>query len=373
MKILNINSYYYSSSVHRELQKAIINQGLNSKTYVPLAKGDTSPRDWQDNRENNIKISECYNYFDRYLFHLKHIKILRDIKQEISLSNYDCLHAHSLFSNGYIAMKTSKQYKIPYIVAVRGTDLNTFFKYMIHLRSMGVGILNNAEKVIFLSKVYRDFVIDQYIPERYKEDIYNKSQVIPNGINRFWFRNSGREKRLKNKRNIRLLHVGVINKNKNVESTIKSIRILKDKGYNVRLTVVGEVQDRAIFNKIKALDYVHYIKPQPKEELLKIYRDNDILVVPSISETFGLIYPEAMSQGLPVIYSRGQGFDGQIKKERVGYSVDAVNIEDIVDKIIKVIDNYEELSINSLKLYDKFDWEKISKKYINIYSEIYKR
>ena len=42
--------------------------------------------------------------------------------------------------------------------------------------------------------------------------------------------------------------------------------------------------------------------------------------MPSITETFGLVYGEALSQGLLIIYTKGQGFDGQIKEKLAGYS-----------------------------------------------------
>jgi len=44
--------------------------------------------------------------------------------------------------------------------------------------------------------------------------------------------------------------------------------------------------------------------------------------MPSITETFGLVYAEALSQGLPVLYTRGQGFDRQFEEGEVGYAVD---------------------------------------------------
>ena len=43
--------------------------------------------------------------------------------------------------------------------------------------------------------------------------------------------------------------------------------------------------------------------------------------MPSRYETFGLVYGEAMSQGLPIIYSKGQGVDGYFKEGTVGYGV----------------------------------------------------
>ena len=54
----------------------------------------------------------------------------------------------------------------------------------------------------------------------------------------------------------------------------------------------------------------------------------------SIMETFGLVYAEAMSQGLPIIYTKGQGFDEQFDEGKVGYHADCFNIEEIVKRII---------------------------------------
>jgi len=92
--------------------------------------------------------------------------------------------------------------------------------------------------------------------------------------------------------------------------------------------------------------------------------------MPSITETFGLVYPEAMSQGLPLIYTRGQGFDGQLEDGKVGYSVDCNNPEEILSKIINILDNYKEFSRNCIDNIDKFRWGNITKQYKNIYENI---
>ncbi|KUO49310.1 MAG: hypothetical protein APF76_16030 [Desulfitibacter sp. BRH_c19] len=93
------------------------------------------------------------------IFHLKHIKIFKDAVRQYRINDYSVVHAHSLFSNGYIALNLKRKFGKPYIVAVRNTDVNIFFKYMIHLRRLGVQILENADRIIFLSKAYRDKVM----------------------------------------------------------------------------------------------------------------------------------------------------------------------------------------------------------------------
>jgi len=370
MKILNINSYYYSSTVHGQLQSALHSKDVDSLTYVPLAK-EYVPRDeCKFVNEDHIKKSTCYNELDRYFFHVKHNKILVDIKKRINIQEFDCLHAHSLFSNGYIALKIKESFGLPYIVAVRDTDLNTFFKYMFYLRRLGIKILKESDKIVFLSQPYRDYLIQNYIPKKMKEDILIKSEIIPNGIDDFWLKNKGTVKKLHDKKTLNLIYVGTISKRKNLNTTVKAVEILKNQGYNINFTVVGKVIDEFIFNKIKNLPYVNYIAPVSKEELLQIYRANDIFVMPSVTETFGLVYAEAMSQGLPVIYTRGQGFDGHFKEGEVGYSVQYNSGKEVVKRIKDILDNYEAISSNCAEKVDKFDWNKIAEYYKNIYKSI---
>lgn len=89
--------------------------------------------------------------------------------------------------------------------------------------------------------------------------------------------------------------------------------------------------------------------------------------MPSKHETFGLVYAEAMSQGLPVIYTRGQGFDGQFEEGEVGYSVQYDSAEEIVDRIKEILNNYKTISNNCVEKVDRFDWDEIARKYIEIY------
>ena len=54
----------------------------------------------------------------------------------------------------------------------------------------------------------------------------------------------------------------------------------------------------------------------------------------------------------------------------VGYAVDADNPKNIAEQILKVIENYDEMSQKALNKYVKFNWGNLSKEYLNIYKEI---
>ncbi|MBS4534360.1 glycosyltransferase family 4 protein [Clostridium sp. D2Q-14] len=316
---------------------------------------------------SNIYISKSYDKIDRFLFHLKHTKVLNDIQRKLKINNYTIMHAHSLFSNGYIAYKLNQKYKIPYIVAVRNTDINIFFKKMIHLRRLGIKIFKNAEKIVFLSESYKEYTLDKFIPAKHKKEIKNKAIVIPNGIDKFWLNNKAEESFKSKYKKTNLIYVGNIDSNKNIETTVKTCKLLIEQGYKVNYKVIGKVKNKNYMNIIEKYEFIKYIPYCQKEELIEYYRNSDIFIMPSKHETFGLVYAEAMSQGLPVIYTRGQGFDGQFNEGEVGYSVDCMDEYEIADKILKIKENYSEISNRCIKLVDRFDWDNISE----LYSEVY--
>jgi glycosyltransferase involved in cell wall biosynthesis len=125
-----------------------------------------------------------------------------------------------------------------------------------------------------------------------------------------------------------------------------------------------------MLKRIMKNNFVTYQQPVPKEQLLNIYRENDIFVMPSRTETFGLVYAEAISQGLPVVYSVGQGFDGQFQEGEVGYHVVHDNPHDIADKVIMILGDYQNLSAKCVSSCVKFDWKRISEHYRAVYEAV---
>ena len=366
MKILHINSYYSSSPFYKHLFDYQIKKNLDIDVYVPVSnKFEDTNREYGE----YTKLIKNHRSIDRYFFHIKHGKILRDVKNQYSVDSYNVIHAHSLFSNGFIAYKLFKEYGVPYIVAVRDTDLNIFFGKMIHLRSLGIRIMHNAKKIIFLSSNYRNKTIKKYVPIDLQKEMIKKSLVIPKGIDPFWLNNKIKGKKKLNENTINILYAGRISKRKNIYTTVKACQILQSRGYKVKFTIVGKIEDQKEFDKINGYEFINYSNMQSKESLINFYRANDIFVMPSITETFGLVYAEAMSQGLPVIYTKGQGFDGQFDEGVVGYHVNCFDASNIADKVLEIIDNYETISQNCKDLVDKFNWEDISNLYIKIYQE----
>lgn len=210
------------------------------------------------------------------------------------------------------------------------------------------------------------------MPRKLLKEIDGKSFVIPNGIDDFWFKNKNLINKTLDKSRIKLIFVGKINKNKNAVTIQKAMDILLKNGYEVELKIIGEIQDKREFRKIQNNPFTTYHSPMAKEELIEQYRLSDIFVMPSITESFGLVYAEAMSQSLPVIYSKGQGFDEQFEEGKVGSHVLSTSPKSVANGIERVINDYSCIQKNLVKLVDKFSWEEIVKKYKEIYEMIIK-
>lgn len=368
MRILHINCNYIGTTLHQKMIEALDYLGIQNQVFVAVYVGRESVIKVND----NVMISECFKRWNRLFFYYKQKRIRKSLIEKIEVKKYDLIHAYTLFTDGNNAMQLSKKYEIPYVVAVRNTDVNTFFKKMPWLRRRGIQIMRNASRVFFLSESYKEEVFRKYVPDKYKKELINKVSVIPNGIDQFWIQNIVQDinekklKRIKN-RQLRLIYVGQVDRNKNIIATQQAMELLRKAGWNVTLTVVGKIADKHEFKKMIQNSYTTYVEEQPKENLIKLYREHDIFVMPSITETFGLVYAEAMSQGLPVVYTKGQGFDGQFPEGIVGYHVDAKNHREIFEIIIKIIDRYEAIFKNVGHMAVKFEWAFLAKKYKNIY------
>ena len=266
-------------------------------------------------------------------------------------------------------MQLKKEYGYPYITAVRITDINTFFRRMPHLRSLGLEILQNAERVIIIADALKKELFSKYIPEKMKAELEKKTLVIPNGIDNFWHENMFVGKRKAPEKKLRVVTASKVCYNKNQITVCKALAKLAEKGYDIEYHIVGKVESKPIYKAVMKYPFVKYHSHMTKEGLKELYRDMDIFVMLSHVETFGLAYAEAMSQGLPVVYTKGQGFDGWFKEGEIGYAVSVLDIDGLNEAIEKIINNYDEMRARCPSSTTRFSWDVFVEQYDGIMKE----
>ena len=372
MKVLHINTNYIGTTLHQNMINALEASDVENDVFVPTCtkyKAAIVPN-------ANVHVYKCFWYWDGLSFYFKQWKIWRTFASAFSLDDYDLLHAYTVSTDGNVAYQANKKYGIKYIVAVRNTDMNYFFKKRFYLRKRGVKILLNAERICFLSRAYQEQLLAKYIPEKHRETIRQKSVLMPNGIDDYWLRNLNsnddlvqKMQRMQNKQ-LRIVFAGRIDRFKNCRLTVDACDILKRKGWNVEFHVAGSIAEQAEFDYINSSGFLVYHGRLTRESLIDLYRNSDIYVMPSHSESFGLTYVEAMSQALPVVYTRGQGFDGQHSDGEVGYAVSDTDPNELAETILKCVKAYNSLSANAVHAAKQYNWERICLEYRAMYDMI---
>ena len=348
MKVLHISNDYYNSGVYRTLHEGHLRHGVESVFFVPMAH--YSPARTTD----HVVEAHCFNRMDRLLYMNKQRKIYRHFRETVRQHKPDLTHGYFLFSGGIHCLWAKREFGIPYVITVQNTDLNSIYRYFIHLRGLGCEILREAEMVFFVSDAYRDFVLTHMVPPAEREQMKGKFRLVPFALDPFWTENLDTSAHESHDEPVRLLTVGDVGHLKNQLTIVEAIRCLQTRGIAAELTVIGPTVDRDVDEKLRAVDFVRRIEKIPKEELIRHYRQADIFVLPSLTESFGLVYAEALSQGVPVLYSAGQGFDMQFPEGYVGYRMDARDPVSVADAICMVIDNYEQLQRNCAQATEKF-------------------
>lgn len=370
--ILHLNAYYIDNHLYAQLYEKL-DAFLNQRVYIPI-KLDREPENSVELPNTELIFDKCikpsfkYNYFGKINYLFKSL-ISKKLHKDVNF-----IHAHNLFTDGAIAYKINQLYKIPYIVALRSTDINVQYFLMLHRRPQANKILINAKHIVFISPRYKDKFFSM-LPKKIAIEIEDKTHIIPNGIHHTWLDNSFLERNTSSTNKTNLIYVGQIIKRKNINSLILAVDLLNrnqtETSYKL-IIVGGENQYEldyyqeflALTKEYKWIDYRG--KVYDKGLLLQIFREASIFTMPSFGELFGLTYIEALSQGLPIIYSKNEGVDGFFKEESVGIAVDPNNIEDIA-KGIEIVSNKE--FINLPDKAKPFNWDKIAQQYINFYTK----
>jgi glycosyltransferase involved in cell wall biosynthesis len=375
LNILHLANDYSGSEVYKNLVMKLDDLDLIQTVYTairnPLLIGKN--RVAFKHEESTIIYSYILSkYIDRIFLHKKINKIIQDIEFKIDIENVDFIHAHTWYSDGGVAYKLHKKYNIPYLVTIRNSDLNFFQKYLIHERSFGRKILLNAQKVILISASYKKRLIQQKSLQVIKDELLNKLELIPNGVDDFWIENPVNLRKSITKPT-QVLFVGKFMKGKNVFELQKAVQKLNAEDVRVQLHLIGGdgEAEKVVLDIVESNPRTMFYHGKIFDNLkLKTYFERaHVFALPSKRETFGLVYVEAMLQGLPLLYTANEGIDG-LYSENIGEKVHSSKVEEIKCQLLRIIQNYDSYSIPTNKLLENHNWRYIAKVYQLIYKNL---
>lgn len=369
--ILHINSYYIDNKLYSVLYKRLDSR-CRQRIFVPIKMNRSE--------ENRIELTNGEFFFSKiikpvykYNYWGKIRCLFRELEHLKLFENTDFVHAHNLFNDGAVAYRLKKRYNIEYVVTIRLTDTELQYKYMYQRRAYIHKVLKNAKRIIFISEQSKDSLVRR-LPKKVTRNIENKFSLVPNGIDDFWINNIASKKELDHTSPFKLLFVGRIIPLKNIELILEACRIVNEKGdFKVALSIVGgespdqEEYYKTFLKQLQKYDFVEYLnKISDKTELRDIYRGADAFVLPSKAELFGLVYLEALSQGLPVIYSKNSGISSYLANSNVGVKLKVTDAVALSEAINEVYSNYDTYVIPQ-EFIESFDWGNISEDLYQLY------
>ena len=110
------------------------------------------------------------------------------------------------------------------------------------------------------------------------------------------------------------------------------------------------VLEESLKKKYASCDFVFFDGPKYGDDLLAVYRQNHVLVLPSTYEPWGLVVNEAMSAGMPVLVSNevGAHYD-LVDGNDTGFVFDAYEEQSLIDAMEQIsnMDTYKKYADNA--------------------------
>jgi glycosyltransferase involved in cell wall biosynthesis len=287
-------------------------------------------------------------------------------------------HGHWAFPSGFLTYILAKILRKKFIVTVHGSEISLLQRFSI-LKKLTVNGLNQSLKV---------FASNQYLQNKLIEMGVDKGKItlvrpIPNFIDHKYEKTELDEfKKILAKIDDKIiLYVGRLTEVKGVEFLIRAIPDIKHK--DIHLIIAG---DGILFEKLNniaksigMMNQITFFGPANLEQLAKIYGIADVFVLPSIitdngaTEGTGLVIPEAMYFGIPVIASSVGGITETVKNEYNGLLVkqkDSKEIALAIERILSDMELKDNIVKNARETVKEFLPSTVAQKYFEVFQKV---
>ena len=186
-----------------------------------------------------------------------------------------------------------------------------------------------------------------------------------------------------------LLFVGRLERLKGVEIAIRALGMLRDRDHDdLRLIVLGEdtheggVRDgdesekerlKAVASAVGVRDRVDFLGSVAQHELPYFYAAADACVMPSYSESFGLVALEAQACGCPVVASGVSGLRSVVRDEVSGYLIDGHDPALYAERIGRLLADTElaqQMGRRGRLLAQRFSWTRTADRLQGLFEHV---
>lgn len=409
MRVLHLNTYDIEGGAARaayRLHRALLAENIDSKMLVQTKKSDDytvfGPKTRKEEFYNLLRPAIDYfpvkYYKNRTQTLFSPAWFPSNIIKKINSINPDIVHLHWI-CGGLLRLEQLKKINVPIVWTLHdmwaftgGEHIDEgqghYFDKCGSSKVLGSNKENDLSRKGWLrkKKVYDaigDFSVvgvSEWIHNQAKESSLLKSKKhfqLPNLLNTAVFKPLDK----KNVRNIwnlplnkKIILFGAIgvasDPNKGFKQLSEALNLL-DKNLAIEFVVFGASKPK---NPPNFGFKVHYLgRLTDNESLVTLYSCADVMVVPSLKESFGQTASESLSCGTPVVAFDTTGLKDIVDHKQNGYLAEPFDVKDLARGIEWVLHSkkYKELSNNARKkVVETFSEEVVIPKYINLYKSI---
>ncbi len=296
-------------------------------------------------------------------------KLARDIRNFIRSEKitFDLIHAHYTWYPGALALELRKEHGTPVVITE-----HTSVTLRKALQSRDPCFLDTWQKSDAIIRVNKNDL------DKFKV-FNNNSFYISNGFDEKMIYPQSKticREKLELDRDIKIiLSLGTLTEVKGHRHLIGAVKEIVKYRKDILCLIAGsgplkerlqkEIDDAHLADHIKLVGFV------TREQVGLLMNACDIFVLPSLSESFGIVQIEALACGKPVVATRNGGSEEIIISDDYGYLVEPGNKMQLAKEISLALD--KDWNEDRIKDYASvFSWKKIAAKIVSIYVDLQK-
>jgi D-inositol-3-phosphate glycosyltransferase len=129
----------------------------------------------------------------------------------------------------------------------------------------------------------------------------------------------------------------------------------------------------SLIDQLGVRDQVRFVEPQPHHILSTYYRAADVVVVPSRSESFGLVALEAAACGTPVVASAVGGLLTLVDDGLTGYLVAGRDPSHFAQRIASILNDpalAASMSVRAAERARRYTWSFAAARLRRVYADL---
>jgi glycosyltransferase involved in cell wall biosynthesis len=181
-----------------------------------------------------------------------------------------------------------------------------------------------------------------------------------------------------------MVYVGVISNNKNLKLVIKAMNVLKSDGMIFNLHVIGDYREKQYESEIQGLvqqfklsNQITFHGWQTQAQIIEIYRNCCLFVLPSQQETLPVSIAEAMAQGKVVLASNVGAISEMFTDGQSGLLFESNNLNQLCNRLKQLYNNQSMVDSIAMQAkqeaLSKYDSDLVAIRTIEFYHQVLDR